>query len=484
MKNKAKRLGIFLRILSVLLLSSVILTVAACSNTSVPETAGTTAFEETSVDFWLDELPREMDYGGQEIRFMEDGANVFIAEGEVPQEVVDKAFYEKSLNVAERMNVKPVHYNPEDGYNAFRLMVESHLDELDFALASGSGFISLCLNNYLIDMNKQEEFSVINLDKAWWSEDFTRAINVEDMVFWIMGNLDYTLEHHPCCLFLNNTLYNVVVGNEDGIYQTVIDGKWTLDRLIELTRDAYVDDGDGVVSKGDQFGLKLEGGVGIPAFATSAGAYFSKRDKNNIPYGDITNDINVSVNEKLYDLVHLDGINSDSGSFSGGKVLFSAESADHMGNKFLRNMKDDWTIIPMPKLDENQENYLTALHPAYHVTGIPITVSTDKYELIFSFMEISAAEYRRLVRPAILDDAMKNKYSRDEHTKAMVDLCTDHVTVDLVDLYCSSIGTAAIFNESCQTTRDIASVLARKEKPLNKSLDKIIEQFESVSENQ
>lgn len=470
------------RILCAFLTVLMIGTAIACTNESgqKPTDETTAKSEETTERPWLDDLPDKMDYHGLTITFKGLSEGIFAYSGDT-KEVISKAQYDKCMNVIERMNIKPVFFAGKDtfGKDDLQQAVDSGIADFDLMLGRGKSILSMAFEGYVIDMAEQEEFSVIDLDAEWWAADFVREVNVGDKVFWLVGNISDEMEYQAYCIFTNMSMLPVVAGNEFSIYDTVREGKWTLDTLAELTRQAYLDDGDGVRSENDRYGFRQQADHFIDVFGICAGAKYSKRDENNMPYSVISSETNVTINEKLYDLVHMDGTLRDvdaGGNFGKGQVLFYAECTDVSG--MLRNMQDDWTMIPMPKWSEDQEEYLTTLHETFGSAGIPVTTSSELYEPIFTLLELSAAEYRRLVRPAILDEAMKNKYSRDEDTKEMVDLVTAHVTTDFLIVYADNTGVGHLFSDNCYQTRDIASNLARKEKGVGKTIENFISKLD------
>ena len=94
----------------------------------------------------------------------------------------------------------------------------------------------------------------------------------------------------------------------------------------------------------------------------------------------------------------------------------------------LREMQDDYYIIPVPKYDEAQANYRTALHDQYIIFGISYA-STKVYQSAV-VLEALCAEHSRLVKPKYYDEALKYKYTRDDASADMIDIVRDSVYTD------------------------------------------------------
>lgn len=478
MKSKNTQI---IRIISALLVGILLLCSVGCSTEQDSGKDADTTQEQKEEIPWQDSLPKDMDYHGAVIRGLNaDGYN---PADEMPQEVVSRATYDANVNVSERMNVSFQEFEHTGyGYDEVRTMINGGLDECDVIFGTGVYFVPFSLEGLVIDMAKTEEISLLDLDAPWWAKEFNDSLNVGDFIYALKGQFDSSMEYGPCVIFVNNVLYELIEGEGAKIYPDVKEGTWTIDRMMELTRKAYKDDGDGVESEGDRFGAQLgTGGVGIQALAYGAGAYFTKRDENNMPYSDVSNERNILINEKLYDLINVEGtVPKDMLiDFAGGNLLFFEECAD-LCNRF-RDFKDDWTMVPLPKMNEDQEKYVSTLHWSTFVMEIPVTTSPDKYEVVFTFAELASAEHNRIVRPAILDEAMKNKYSRDEETKEMVDLIAASASTDFFVFYGANSGMNDFFDQNSYGTRDISSMLSRKDKGIDKSIQKMLEELEKNS---
>ena len=77
------------------------------------------------------------------------------------------------------------------------------------------------------------------------------------------------------------------------------------------------------------------------------------------------------------------------------------------GTNYLRDMKSDYGIIPMPKLDENQSEYSVFCHDGSSVFALPSTCR--KADAASAVLEAMAAETYRTVTPAYFEIALEDQ---------------------------------------------------------------------------
>ena len=113
--------------------------------------------------------------------------------------------------------------------------------------------------------------------------------------------------------------------------------------------------------------------------------------------------------------------------------LIEAES----GN--LKNMQSDYGIVPIPKLDEAQDNYYSYAHDTVTAYAIPSNIIDDRLQEMGAVMEAMAAESYRTVVPAYYEVTLKDKYCNDPESKEMLDRIIDCFFIDAGVLYTKTI---------------------------------------------
>ena len=82
-------------------------------------------------------------------------------------------------------------------------------------------------------------------------------------------------------------------------------------------------------------------------------------------------------------------------------------------------MEIDYGIIPMPKMDDSQEDYVTYNFGTYYM-AILLTAADPEMSAVM-LEALNAESYKNVVN-VYYDTALKNKYSRDEESRKMIDL--------------------------------------------------------------
>ena len=137
----------------------------------------------------------------------------------------------------------------------------------------------------------------------------------------------------------------------------------------------------------------------------------------------------------------------------------------------MRDSDVEYGFLPIPKLDELQENYMSG--STDRPWAVPITVSDG--EFVSAVLEAMASEGYRTVRPAYFDIALKNKYSYDEDSAEMLDIVGDTIVLDFAYIYSDYKGFAWTVMNLCakNSNGDFASYAAKQEKSEQKRIDKI-----------
>ena len=148
----------------------------------------------------------------------------------------------------------------------------------------------------------------------------------------------------------------------------------------------------------------------------------------------------------------------------------------------IRNMQDEYGIVPMPKFDTVQTDYYTQMHDQFTVFAIPVSVASDKLELIGATMEAMASESLRTVKPAYYEIALKRKYMSDPVAWDMLDLTFARVIVDAGVVY----GEAMSYPHHKLRTiiqgkkNSVASQYGKAASKMNIQLQKLVKKLENL----
>ena len=479
--------------------------------TTADTAADTSVITETTAEEELtgraavkDNLPDTLDLGGKEIRILtrtddRDTKVEFMAEAETG-DVVEDAVYNRNLKVMERLNVSMKIF--EAGTGATRhsgaevnaLLDKSVLagdDAYDLVGNHMSQITPYILKGAFLDIH---DLPYLDWDMPWWNQSYNETITLDGKQYMCAGELAQTMISGTYVTFFNKKLWTENFG-DDNLYEIVQNGEWTLDKMKQYCDEMYRDlNGNGTVDEEDRFGFvyskdQIQG----DAFAGGANVSFTTYDEaDGYYYWTLENDHTADFLSKIKALIHENNnvwfTTNTEHEFSvtlmykmiDDTVLFMPHMLS--GTDQLRDMKSDYGIVPMPKLDENQENYTTFVHNGFTVFAIPTTCKIA--DTVSPFLEAMCAESYRSVTPAYYDVALNVKYARDEEAAAMLDIATQSIVFDFGYLYNQYISSnTALFRAMFNTTSTIdkgMSTVHSKEKATNKLLAKIIDTYNEL----
>jgi len=426
-----------------------LLLLASCSDsTRQPvdsDTDNSPTTTETEAVKYIDNLPEDLDFGGYEVRIF--GGGTFSVTADDTADIVNDAVYRRNRAIEDRLNVTvtPITYEG-NGWDVFVGLVTASVmagsDEFDAVTGAMWWASTLSLNGMLYNLS---DVPYIDIEQKWWATDYIRGLSYKDNIYWVTGPLDTGWIDGKMCDFVNLKLWNSLYPDED-IYQIVNDGKWTLDLLNQYINDVYQDlNGNGKVDEEDQVGFINESDMMVEGYAYAAGVEVAPFNEDGVPTLAITEESTRLVEfwSKMYPVRRnkfcLQNVwngetnpNTNESSlkyFSEGHVLFVPGFLFNTTDQ-LRNMDDDYGILPMPKLDESQKNYLTVMKDSIYIYGMPKTVTEDGRNAAAAVLEAAAAEGYNTVTPIFYEDAFKNKYIRDERSIEIIDMMSENPICD------------------------------------------------------
>lgn len=353
-------------------------------------------------------------------------------------EVINDAVYNRVIKVEELYNVDIVNITDQGGTVSQNVKKSVLAGEDAYSLVSDAIYDmrSPAINGIYANYY---DFDAIDLTQPWWNQSATDTLSINGKCY-----LQYNYINSASALATHCLFYNKNIADEkkvDSIYDMVIDGTWTIDRMLKITADVSADlNGDTVYDSNDFFGfIASYGCVGIMHYGLD-NPFLSISEDGVVSSALMTERMQTTV-EKVYKLCFEDNrswirpIAEDSKlatMFSNGQSLFYAGYFFDMITTF-RDMKDDFGLLPYPKFDEEQDGYYTAIHGAVPMIAIPGSVVD--YEMVGVVTEALAIESYKNVRPAMIDLTLKNKLLRDEQSVQIYDMFLDGIRADIAMVY-------------------------------------------------
>ncbi len=456
------------------------------SDTTAAPDAGETTAAETEELGALEQLPT-VDYGGHVVNILlNDQDERFVdimTDGEETGDVMNDIVYARNRAVEEKYNVKLV--GTSDTYdtvnNTLKKEVQGGLTDHDFFF-SNCYATSLASGGFLYVLN---ELPNVDLSNPWWDQAALDGMSVGGKVYLATGDISPTSLLTSSCLVFNKTLFSA--NDMEFPYADAAAGKWTLDKLVTMTKGLTKDvNGDGKYQLGDDlFGFSSWMCDSPYSLFYGAGGTMSKKDADDVPAVDFDIEKISTIYESLYSLIieQESYFVTDSNlyettyeCFSNGGAFFCEITLQKI-DSFLRDMDDDYGILPIPKWNEEQEDYLSCVNGAGGFVVIPNNpADAERTGMLFEALAAGAYD---TITPSIYEVITKTKNVRDAESSDMVNLIIRNRVYDPFYINLCT-GYNVIQNQLSGKKEEIASQLDKNLKGATKSLEKIVEAYQSV----
>lgn len=483
-----------------LLLALLVAAFSACAGSEAPvdqtiesDTSSNSA-ETTEMPRELtpDSLPDDLDFDGMTVRISSRDVDINVQEisPELTGDIVDDAVYSRNRMVEERLNItiEAIFRGADSTQHGQILRNSITAGSDDFDIVSGSQWIVLpqALEGMYMNLNHS---NYIDLSQPWWWQHYIDELKIgKTKTFFLNGDLSLTSIQNMSCIFFNKKMIDDLGTPPDDMYKLVLDGKWTYDELGKYAKMAYRDiNGDSTRDENDIYGFMARTSTEPDHFVYTAGNVMCTRDEDGIPSLNVLTDYFVGYMQTLYNLYYNNEgvyVTPDESlmrsRFAEGGTLFLINR--FISCNYLRDMKDEYGIIPFPKYTEQQKSYEALVHDSATVYCIPVTC--QQFDEATATLELLCAQSYRTVIPAYYEMALKVKYARDSTAAVTIDMIKSVARTDFIYAYNYALNNAGLI---CRTllgnkSADVASEWARVQKGAEKGLQDIIEMYSKLED--
>lgn len=430
----------------------VVVGLASCANTSDKDS------DKSSDDQYITEGDYQFtkyDFNGEDFTTLSvapgtDGGlgyynGDYIDADSITGEVTNDAVYDRNVQVEEAYNVVmgTIYIDEDDITDTIRQYTMAGDISFDNIYAWGIRVASLIPDNYYYDFN---QIPYVDLTRDYWCPTAMDDLTVAGKTY-VVSN-DITMNKLAWSTFLYFNKQVIEDYNLDDPQDYVASDEWTLDNFYTLVQSVHSDlDGDNAFTKEDQYGL-IDQGLASNLVRSSGHPFTTKNDDGSYTLNLGTEemmDSMASVKEVLsnsaYVFSHSDITqNADMGSldewayvrsyFAEGHSLFMSGTAEITSE--LRDMEDSYGVVPMPKNDSYQTDYVSYIDPCacmFAVSSSPRDI--NKTGLI---MEYEAYVSNQVLLPAYYEQTIKSQRMDTETDQEMLDIVRDSIRYDWTDL--------------------------------------------------
>lgn len=492
-------------IISLFLIIAVLMSAVSCASPKGNAADDTRAAEsgdgaENADMSFIAELP-DAHFNGVVFTFLVQNDPCFrhlydINTDEVTGDNINDAVYERNRAIEERYGVVIADVKDPNAEKTISNAVTSGDDAYQAVWLKVDNFFTQAINGTFYDLNRIPH---MDLDKRYWDQNVVRDFTLGCRLFGIMGDLSTSVSVFTHLFGVNRSLsdsYNISMND---LYQTVRDGKWTIDKMLEiLSVGLYADlNGDGKRDGLDQYGFGVSPAVFEAMFSGSGEKWIVKDSEDNLTLSELT-ERKVNVYEKILSLTA--DRQTTLGTWNIGSVAGVSDTYQYVYyDKFINNtvllvdidlgivmdyrrtMDSDFGIVPIPKYEESQPVYSVYAYPFFPLLSVPITVTGDELDMTGILLEAMSEESYKKLTPTFYDLAISGKYTRDEGSVEMLDLILRSRIYDPLYFNAWSGSLRDTLSSTLQKENaDIASVYAKAEPKLTAALGETLEKFRGM----
>lgn len=397
--------------------------------------------------------------------------------------VLNDAIYNRNVYIQEKYNLKINPIYQSDSNIATSVGNSNRAGDNSYQLieANGAYSMSMTINGQLCNL---EQLTYIDLDKPYWNSLILEGSSLAGKNYFALSDsCIHAYGATPCLEFNKQMLADANLGD---IYKIVSDGDWTFEVMSQMVSTVTSDlNGDGQITKDDKLGY-IANNFCVDCFISASGYTMVSKDENDLPV------LNVQ-NEKFYNIV--DAIkklcSEENGAFIIDRTSTATEAREYWteqaftsgralfvgGNlkwaERLRAMENDFGIVPLPKVDENQENY--AVHIQANVGAyMSVPSGATNTDEISRVMEDIAYQSYLNVTPAYYDIVLEGQSVRDSESIVSLNIIRESYYCDLgFMLGNAGIGILSQMRGVVTKNTDCASTLQKVAKVYDSSIKKI-----------
>ena len=404
---------------------------------------------------------------------------------EEPSDVLNTAIFRRNRIVEEMLDIKITSVNTTDVRGIITRAVRAGIDDYDAVALRLWHAAPVAMAGEAVNLN---DLQYLSLDMSWWDQNIIRDMSVDNQSYLIAGDI-FTKHYDAIAMIFFNKRLLADYALESP-YALVENNQWTLDKFGELTKNITRDlDGDGAITHSDMFGFSTQADF-LASIINGSGAKFVEKDNDDIPYftgasEKISDIINKVFNFYISDTfcVHRDALAHNVPFDRMHQFMVFPESRSlflwglpRFLDLELRNMEDDFGMLPIPKYDSGQDRYYATAN-TWHSYAWLIPQSAGNPDTTAYIMDAMAYHGRIHILPAYYDVTLTRKHTRDEESGEMLDIIFNSAVYDIGVVY--NLG-SYIGNLESMIQRNVNNMASEHERVaarIETDLNRLIEQF-------
>ncbi|MBO5257061.1 MAG: hypothetical protein J6N32_06120 [Clostridia bacterium] len=401
---------------------------------------------------------------------------------ELTGDIINDAIFTRTQEIEERFGMELARLPVSEGNlnNTFTNSVSAGDRSFDIAFQHMIMTASLAAGG--VTMNWYD-MPHLNFEKPWWTSS-VKELTVNDIMY--VTASDYclnTFEMAWCLIFNKQMMENLGISTTP--YDLVQENSWTLDAYYAMVQNVSNDsNGDGEMTDADTYGINSYGSPWLASISNywwACGETISRFDDNGMPYFAMDSEKTQIVFEKMYALLVDDNI-SYWDQTQGKNMIFWQDQA-LFASMMIRDVEVNrdkdlgYGLVPYPKYDEQQEQYLNLVDGHASVMALPVTLSEEDRDFVGTMIEAFSAATFNDILPAYYNTAMQTKFAQDETMPLMLDLIREGRVFNFGYVYDTTINRDILVNLITSKSTELASKVASVKKPTEKYYERVTKTF-------
>ncbi len=479
---------------AVLFLAMLMSVVTSCGGegSSDVTTRSDTTPESTTEATWIPDV----NYDGYKFRVLNFetyfSSYIRVDVQEQSGEMLDDAVYNRNRKIEQAMNFTLEEVKmPYAQWNTDQIALMDRVtnsvmagdDEFDAAYVQPYFKPAILTEGSLVDLNSIPE---LKLDEIWWDRSLNSSFDINGKLYAATGALQFMPLDSVWVLLFNETKLDSL--QLEYPYQLVRDGKWTLDKFYEYAQKCTQLNGDESFTWNESGNAVygIAGHTSVPgAMIYSCDYRFVEPDKGGYKV-QLTSEKLVDALGKITKLFDSENgiirVNNGSGEksdgyigmFRNGRAAFVTVGLAAVSE--YRNMNDSYGLVPFPKYDEAQENYITQTGVSSQMLGIPVTVKD--LSRAGNILEALTHESYDSVMPVYYGVRVEQKGLRNEDSIEMLQLVRNNYGLESAQVLGVTSGYISALTSMVQNQEsNAASLAASNEATVKTKLDELLKSF-------
>ena len=398
--------------------------------------------EENKYDVY-DDLG-EFDMGGRTVSIGQSQEQDYSSEVDPDRltgEVVNDAVYRRNGAVEKRLNIK-IKKVVENGSG------HAVVNKLETAMMSGSTPYELILNSSYMTctgvtrglFNDLKKVENLDLSKVYWSQLLNETYTIGGVQYVATGAVSTSFYKFMFVNLLNERVFEEHEGDKPDLIAVVKEGKWTMEYQTQLIKDYHVDLGIAGTDEEDILGFVGNTGIMFDAYFSSGDVQALRKGDDGYYFYDFDYTRATEVMEDLVALItsqasfcYEDTATMEDNminKFSTGTALMSGARLIQLEGQQMKQMKDAYTILPVAKWSESQEEYYSLISDRFTAMAMSALVTGTDVSLMGAVMEALASESYRVVTPVYVETVLRSRYTSNPEKWEVLEDITENIKMD------------------------------------------------------